>query len=41
LKFKAKNYDDEYVLIIAKGRDGKFYKTIKKFEIARGGDNCS
>jgi len=41
LKFKAKNYDDEYVLVIAKGRDGKYYKAIKKFEIAYGGDNCS
>jgi len=41
LKFKAKNYEDEYVLVIAKGRDGKYYKAIQKFEISHGGDNCS
>ncbi len=41
LKFKAKNYVEPYVVIIAKGRDGKFYKTIKIFQVARGGDNCS
>ena len=41
LKFKAKNYVEPYVVIIAKGRDGKFYKSIKIFLVARGGDNCS
>ncbi len=41
LKFKARNYENEYVLIIAKGRDGKYYKVIKRFDIAIGGGNCS
>ncbi len=41
LRIKAKNYVEPYVVIIAKGRDGKFYKSIKIFQVARGGDNCS
>ncbi|NOR55091.1 MAG: hypothetical protein GQ531_02675 [Sulfurovum sp.] len=41
LKFKAKKYNREYVLVIAKGRDGKYYKAIKRLEISHGGDNCS
>lgn len=41
LRIKAKNYVEPYVVIIAKGRDGKFYKSIKIFQVSRGGDNCS
>ncbi len=41
LRIKAKNYVEPYVVIIAKGRDGKFYKSIKIFQVARSGDNCS
>lgn len=41
LKFKVKNYKDLYVVIIAKGRDGKYYKSIELFSVARSGGNCS
>ncbi len=40
LKIKAKN-DENIIVIIAKGRDGKYYKSIKRFTVARSGGNCS